>query len=67
MTTKEDAKKPIRGVSVDGIYRRCVMCDIENYGPAVSEYSRGNVPCYLCGELLPKSHIKLNNREGVSV
>lgn len=57
-----DTNKPTRPSTSDGIYPRCVWCGGENYGPAVIEYSKGNIPCaaaHSCEKYLPKEYIKL--------
>ena len=48
--------------SSDGVYPCCVHCGGENYAMAVSDYSKGIIPCASargCGEYLPKEYIKL--------
>lgn len=55
MTTNE----PVRGISRDRIYPRCVWCDGENYALAVIAYSYGLIPCASvdgCGRYLPEDY-----------
>jgi hypothetical protein len=51
--------EPIRGISRDRIYPRCVWCNGENYALAVIAYSRGETPCAsvnCCGRYLPEDY-----------
>lgn len=51
--------QPIRPITHDRIYARCVWCDGENYGPGVIAYSTGDIPCAAvkgCGRYLPENY-----------
>lgn len=38
--------------SYDRIYPRCPVCRIEQYGPAVIGFSRGEYGCWSCGHVI---------------
>lgn len=59
---KRPGDTPVRGISWDRIYPRCVWCDGENYALAVIAYSRREIPCAAvggCGRYLPKGYGKV--------
>lgn len=50
-------KLPKLGKAKDGVYPRCVYCDIELYAPSVMAYSLGEVGCGRCNKGLPEDYV----------
>lgn len=58
--------EPVRGISYDRIYPRCVWCNGENYALAVLAYSRGEYHCAAvpsCGRYLPQEYRLTDQQE----